>query len=149
MMKHVDRAALFAAEIADELGHAELLADAIVVLGGTPTVTPALVPVAEGAAAMLRCVLEAEGSALARYVARRRQAEALGEHGLAVALDAVIADAARHRDELRLVLAGWADAAAADGIAEGRVHDASNDSFPASDPPSWSGMRLGPPRTGR
>jgi hypothetical protein len=28
------------------------------------------------------------------------------------------------------------------------VHDASVDSFPASDPPSWSGMRIGGPRRG-
>jgi bacterioferritin len=112
---------LFAREIADELGHAELLADAIVVLGGTPTVTPAPVPVAEGSGAMLRRVLKAEGGALARYVERRRQAETLGEYGLAVALDEIIADETRHRDELRLVLAGWADAAADDGMAAGDV----------------------------
>jgi len=30
-----------------------------------------------------------------------------------------------------------------------RVCDASDDSFPASDPPAWTGMRLGPPVSGR
>ncbi len=100
---------LFAGEIADELSHAELLADAIVALGGMPTVDPAPVAVAEGPEEMLRQVLEAERAALARYIERRRQAEALGEHGLAVALDNLIADETRHRDELGLVLAGWVD----------------------------------------
>jgi bacterioferritin len=100
---------LFTGETADELAHAELLADAIVALGGTPTVDPAPVAVAEGPEEMLQQVLEAERAALARYVERHRQAEALGEHALAVALDTVIADETRHRDELHLVLAGWMD----------------------------------------
>jgi hypothetical protein len=29
------------------------------------------------------------------------------------------------------------------------VGDASDDSFPASDPPAWTGMRLGPPVSSR
>ena len=57
-------------------------------------------------------VLDAESAAVARYVARRRQAEALAEHGLVVALDQIIADETRHRDELRLVLDDWTDAVA-------------------------------------
>jgi bacterioferritin len=103
---------LFVAEVADELRHAGALADAIVALGGTPTTTPASVPAAESAEDMLRAVLEAEEGALARYLDRRRQAETLGEIGLAVALDEMIADETRHRDEIRLVLDGWAEAAA-------------------------------------
>lgn len=102
---------LFAGEIADELEHAELLADAIVALGGTPTVAPAPVTVPGDPEAMLRSVLEAESDALARYVERRRHAETLAETGLALALDGVIADETRHRDEIRLVLAGWSEAA--------------------------------------
>lgn len=101
---------LFAAEIGDELGHAELLADAIVSLGGEPTVTAAPVAVAEGAEAMLESVLAAEEGALARYLERRRQAEALGEVWLVVGLDDMIVDETRHRNELRLVLDGWSDA---------------------------------------
>lgn len=102
---------MFVAEIADELGHAGLLADHIVALGGVPTTTPKSVAVAENAEAMLRSVHEAESAALARYVERRRMAETLGEHALVVALDDVIADEARHRDEIRLVLDGWPAAA--------------------------------------
>lgn len=98
---------MFTAEITDELGHAGLLADTIVTLGGVPTTTPAPVPAAESAEGMLQSVLEAEGAALARYVERRRMAEALGEHALVVALDDVIADETRHRDEIRLLLDGW------------------------------------------
>lgn len=105
---------LFAGEIADEIGHAGLLADAIVALGGTPTVDAAPVAVAQSPAEMLRQALEAEREALARYVERRREAEAAGEPGLAVALDAVIEDETRHRDELRLVLAGWTEGSVAE-----------------------------------
>ena len=129
------------------------------------------VPAAAGPADMLRHALDAERAALARYVERRVQADALGEHGLAVALDSVIADETRHRDELRLVLADWADGAPRDRGAEVTLDsmlsaavarmrksvadaveelldDTSDDSFPASDPPSWIGMHAGAPRAG-
>jgi bacterioferritin len=115
---------LFAREIGDELSHAELLADAIVALGATPTTDAAPVAAADSPAEMLRHALEAERAALARYVERRLQADALGEYGLVVALDSVIADETRHRDELRLVLIGWTETPAADAVAAEAVGDA-------------------------
>jgi bacterioferritin len=110
MVRGPDRLTLrpmFAAEISDELAHAGLLADAIVALGGTPTTRHAGVTAAETPVQMLDQALEAERAAIARYVERRGQAEAHGEHGLAVDLDDVIADETRHRDEFQLVLEGW------------------------------------------
>jgi bacterioferritin len=112
---------MFAAEIADELAHAELPADTIVTLGGTPTVTAAPVAYAADASAMLRSVAEAEAEAIARYVDRRRMADALDEHALVVALDEIIADETRHRDEMRLVLDGWSEG---DGAGRGSAESA-------------------------
>ncbi|HET7584251.1 MAG TPA: ferritin-like domain-containing protein [Gemmatimonadaceae bacterium] len=100
--------AFFSGEIADELSHAELLADAIAALGGTPTVSAASFTVPSDPEGMLRAALAAEEAAIERYVTRRAQADAVGEHGLAVAIDAVIEDETRHRNELRLVLADTA-----------------------------------------
>jgi bacterioferritin len=102
---------MFAAEIPEELSHAELLADRIAALGGTPTTRPAPVNTATSPVSMLEQALEAEVEAVARYIQRRAQAEALGEHGLAVDLDDVIAEETRHRDEIHLVLEGWDEAA--------------------------------------
>jgi bacterioferritin len=104
---------LFADEIPDELSHAELLGDAIVTLGGTPTTRPAPVEIADDPVSMLRQTVNAERQAIARYAERRTQAEALGEHGLAVDLDDVIADETRHRNEIQLVLDGWEEQARA------------------------------------
>jgi bacterioferritin len=94
----------FASEITDELSHAQLLADKIVALGGEPTTRAADVRYAEDADEMLRHALDDEVATLERYVQRRKQAEELGEYGLAVDLDTVIADETKHRDELRLML---------------------------------------------
>jgi bacterioferritin len=99
--------AFFAAEIPEELRHAELLADKISALGGTPTSQPGAVSVTPDAKAMLRNALDAEVETLARYVRRRQQAEAAGEHGLAAEFDTIIADETRHRDELSQMLARW------------------------------------------
>ncbi|HEY7449311.1 MAG TPA: ferritin-like domain-containing protein [Vicinamibacterales bacterium] len=97
----------FANEIPEELTHAQLLADKIAAMGGTPASSPAPVPVVSDAKAMLEAALKAEIETLARYVKRRRQAETAGEHGLATELDTIIADESTHRDELRQMLARW------------------------------------------
>ncbi len=97
----------FANEIPEELTHAQLLADKIAALGGTPSSTAAPVTVVSDAKAMLEAALKAEVDTIDRYVTRRAQAEDAREFGLATELDAVIADETRHRDELRLMLARW------------------------------------------
>jgi bacterioferritin len=97
----------FAAEIPEELTHAQLLADKIVALGGTPAAVPAPVTVVSDPKQMLEAALKAEVETIDRYVRRRAQAEQAKEYGLATELDTVIADETKHRDELRLMLARW------------------------------------------
>jgi bacterioferritin len=99
--------AFFAAEIPEELAHAQLLADKIAALGGTPAAEPKPVTVVHDAKAMLEAALAAELETLTRYIQRRRQAEAAGEYGLAADFDTLIADESNHRDELRQMLARW------------------------------------------
>src|SRR5215210_478670 len=75
--------AFFANEIPEELAHAQILADKISALGGTPAAEPAAVAVVKDAKQMLQSALEAEEETIGRYVKRRAQAEKIGEHGLA------------------------------------------------------------------
>jgi bacterioferritin len=99
--------AFFESEIPDELGHAQLLADKIVVLGGKPVVEASKVKFTDDPRQMLENALADEVETIDRYVARRKQAEEAGEVGLAVDLDTLIADETKHRDELRLRLMRW------------------------------------------
>lgn len=99
--------AFFAAEIPEELAHAQLLADKISALGGTPVAEAGPVKVVPEAKKMLEVALEAEIETLERYVQRRKDAEKAEEYGLAADLDQVIADETKHRDELRQMLARW------------------------------------------
>jgi bacterioferritin len=97
----------FEAEIPDELGHARILADKIVALGGTPTTQAAPVKAGRDAKEMLRNALEDEIETIERYVLRRKQAEQLGHYGLAVELDDLIRDESTHRDSINLILKRW------------------------------------------
>jgi bacterioferritin len=97
----------FEAEIPDELGHAQILADKIVALGGTPTTVPAAVKPAKDPKEMLRNALDDEIDTIHRYVTRRSQAESLGHYGLAVDFDDLIRDETSHRDEIQLILKRW------------------------------------------
>jgi bacterioferritin len=99
--------AFFASEIPEELGHAQILADKIAAMGGTPAAEAAPVQVVEDPKQMLETALAAEVETIQRYVERRRQAEEAGEFGLAVQFDDIIADETNHRDELRQMLARW------------------------------------------
>ena len=97
----------FESEIPEELAHAQMLADKISALGGTPATEAAPVKIAKEAKEMLQIALEAEIETLARYVKRRKEAEEMGEDGLAIHFDELIADETHHRDELRQMLARW------------------------------------------
>jgi bacterioferritin len=99
--------ALFQAEIGDEQGHAQFLADKIAALGGEPTTLPRTVPSADQPREMLGCALAAEEQAIADYNARIRQAEAFGDFGLKVELENQVADETRHKEELERIIAGW------------------------------------------
>jgi bacterioferritin len=99
--------AFFANEIPDELAHAQLLADKISALGGTPAASPAPVKVVSDAKAMLEAALQAELETIDRYVTRRKQAEEAGEPGLAAEFDTLLSDESNHRDELKQMLARW------------------------------------------
>ena len=97
----------FSSEIPEELAHAQLLADKIAALGGTPAAEPSPVKVVAEPKAMLQAALDAELDTIERYVRRRAQAEAAGEFGLAADFDTLLADESNHRDELRQMLARW------------------------------------------
>ncbi len=97
----------FANEIPEELAHAQILADKIAAMGGTPAATPAPVRVVADAKEMLEEALGAEVETIDRYVKRRKQAEEAGEYGLAAEFDNIIADETSHRDELKQMLARW------------------------------------------
>jgi bacterioferritin len=97
----------FEAEIPDELGHAALLADKIVALGGTPTVVPAPVPMAKTNREMLENALQGEVDTIERYTRRIGQAEAAGELAIKLQLENLIVDESTHRDTIRRMLMDW------------------------------------------
>ncbi len=99
--------AFFLAEAKEELAHAQFLADKIVALGGVPTARPAPVPEAGTPREMLQAVLQAETETLARYAERMRQAEELGDLGLAARIHAMIEDETEHREEVEKLLEGF------------------------------------------
>lgn len=99
--------ALFQAEIADEQGHAQFLADKIACLGGEPTTEPRAVCRADQPREMLEQALAAEKQAIADYDERLCQADAFGDVGLKVRLEDQLADETRHKEEIERILAGW------------------------------------------
>lgn len=97
----------FEAEIPDELGHAQFLADKIVALGGTPATDPLPVTLARNNREMLEIAHRAESETIERYEERVAQAEELGLTALKVRLEDLIVDETEHKEEIERRLANW------------------------------------------
>ena len=97
----------FEAEIPDELGHAQFLADKIVSLGGTPTSEPAPVELTTDNRRMFEIALKAERETVARYEKRIAQAEELGQTGLKIRLEDLVVDETQHAEEIERILHNW------------------------------------------
>jgi len=97
----------FLAEVADEQGHAQFLANKIVALGGEPTTTPRAVAKAGTNHEMLEAVLTAERKAVADYTQRAKDAEAYGDKGLVVQLEDMVRDESGHAEETERILRDW------------------------------------------
>jgi len=97
----------FLAEVPDELGHAQFLANKIVALGGEPTTEARPVPKAKSNREMLEAVLLAERRAVADYTQRAREADEIGDKGLAVQLEDMVRDETGHAEETERILRDW------------------------------------------
>lgn len=97
----------FLGEVPDETMHAQYLADKIAALGGIPSVTPEAVPQETKVKKMLENIVEAERTARNNYSIRAKQADELGEVGLANHLEDMADDESNHLDETLKILSGW------------------------------------------
>lgn len=97
----------FLTEVADEQLHAQYLANKVVALGGEPATEPRPVPAAKNNREMLEAVLAAERKATADYAQRAKDAEALGDKGLAVQLEDMVRDESGHSEETERILRDW------------------------------------------
>jgi bacterioferritin len=97
----------FLQEVVDEQGHAQFLANKIVALGGEPTTTPKPVAKAKSNREMLEAVRDAEKEAVKGYTERAKQADELGDKGLAVQLEDMVAEESTHLEETERILRDW------------------------------------------
>ncbi len=102
-------AGFFGGEVGDEIGHAKYLAQKVATLGGNPVSEPKRVPEATSPHEMLQNVLEAESSAIKRYVQHADLAGQLGEHAIRLQLELFLQEETDHKQEVEQVLIGWKD----------------------------------------
>ena len=100
-------AQFFLTEATDEQLHAQFLANKSVALGGEPVTTPRPVAVAHTNREMLEAVLAAERRATADYTQRAREADEMGDKGLAVQLEDMVRDESGHSEETERMLRDW------------------------------------------
>ena len=91
---------MYLAEVADEVGHAQYLANQIVHLGGTPELNPDLSAIPETVDAMLSNDIAAEAADVANYIELARMAETAGHYSLKQTMEEQAADEDSHRQEM-------------------------------------------------
>ena len=99
--------AFFLAEVTDEQGHAEFLANKVIALGGEPTTKANPVANAGSNREMLQAILEAEKCAVKNYTQRAKEAEDFGDKGLMVQLEDMVRDETEHMEETQRILKDW------------------------------------------
>jgi bacterioferritin len=92
---------MYRSEVGDEIGHAQYLADKIIMLGGTPKVKPSLTPPPENVEKMIENDLAHEESDVAHYRKLAQLAEDYGDIELKMRMEEQAADESRHAEELR------------------------------------------------
>jgi len=97
---YMDIARELEAHAGEELAHALKISKQIDYLGGTPTVTPKPVKMAEAPEDLLRFDLDNERETVANYRERIRQAESLGEYALSEVLREIIVQEQEHEIDL-------------------------------------------------
>lgn len=97
----------YLAEVPDEQGHAQYLANKIVALGGEPIAKPREVKPAKSNREMVEAVREAEQRAVTDYTKRAKQAEEFGDKGLVVQLEDIVRDETGHLEETERLLRDW------------------------------------------
>jgi len=93
-------------EIADELGHASFLMDAIVDLGGEPTTTPREFGKPDDLKAMIELDIQMEKADVVDYIKHAQMADELGLVELKFKLEEMAADEAGHARELTRLVKG-------------------------------------------
>ena len=87
-------------DLTTEVGHAMFLADKIVALGGEPTINPKLPTKFKSAKEMLQDNVVAEHNVITSYTRHIQMAEELGEKGLVIRLEDILAEETEHAEEL-------------------------------------------------
>lgn len=95
---------MYAGEVADEVGHAQYLAEKIVMLGGTPKLAPDLTPPPSDPRDMLRNDIEQEKADVAHYLKLAAMADKDGLADLKMQMEEQAADEARHAETMTRML---------------------------------------------
>ncbi|MCL4393582.1 MAG: hypothetical protein M1482_02015 [Chloroflexi bacterium] len=100
-------APLLRQEAQDELKHAAFLSDQIVNLGGVPKMAAPKFSEVRELKQMLEHDLDLEREAILEYRERAKQAESVGEIGIKLQLEALLAEETEHMRSLERMLRGW------------------------------------------